>query len=302
MANYAERGPGLLRRLRGGAGQMFQSNMARRIASAFLMMPIALLGVWSGGPAFGALVGAMAVILLFEWTRMVEGAAFSPRFFLLAPSAAAACLLASTGRHEMSAIAAFVGVAAASLAAAGASPSRGESAGRRIAWMALAGPYLIAPAWALIWLRGHEPLGVALTLSLFFVVWATDSGAYLAGRGMGGPRLSPSVSPKKTWSGVVGGLVAAIATAIACDIVFFGASRPAIFGVCGAFLSMATQLGDVTESTIKRRFGVKDTGGLIPGHGGALDRLDGMIFAALTAAAALLITDLTQILEARSAG
>src|SRR6185369_2236473 len=113
-------------------------------------------------------------------------------------------------------------------------------------------------------------------------VWATDTGGYFAGRGLGGPKLWPKVSPKKTWAGAVGGFVASLAVAIGIEV--FVPVRTVPLLVLGASLSMVAQLGDLFESAVKRHFGVKDSSRIIPGHGGLLDRLDGFVAAIILAA------------------
>jgi phosphatidate cytidylyltransferase len=119
---------------------------------------------------------------------------------------------------------------------------------------------------------------------LFAVVWVTDIAAYFAGRMIGGPKLWPRVSPKKTWSGAVVGTIAAVAAGLAVVAVVAGAQPwPALAAVC-LVLSIASQAGDLAESALKRRFGAKDAGKLILGHGGLMDRLDGFIAAAVVAA------------------
>ena len=155
--------------------------------------------------------------------------------------------------------------------------------GGRIAWMALGVVYLAVPAAGLILFRqAMPPAGWASILFLLAVVWATDIAAYFAGRGIGGPKLWPRVSPKKTWSGALGGLAAAL---IAGGVIaaLTGAGGFWLGVVLAAPLSIAAQAGDLFESAVKRRFGVKDSGTIIPGHGGVLDRVDGILGAAALA-------------------
>ena len=114
------------------------------------------------------------------------------------------------------------------------------------------------------------------------VVWATDTGAFFAGRAIGGPKLWPAVSPKKTWAGAIGGLVAGIVAGLAMRGAGAGASRAGA-GAVSAGLSLAGQAGDLFESAVKRRFGAKDSGMIVPGHGGMMDRVDGLVFAAVAA-------------------
>jgi len=146
--------------------------------------------------------------------------------------------------------------------------------------------YIVVPALALLWLRGDPDWGRVCVLWLFAVVWATDIGAYLAGRRFGGPLLAPKTSPHKTWAGALGGIAAALAvSALAAPIA--APTHPFALVAFGAVLSVAAQLGDLLESAIKRHFHVKDTSHVIPGHGGVFDRVDGLLLAAPVAAASL---------------
>jgi phosphatidate cytidylyltransferase len=117
---------------------------------------------------------------------------------------------------------------------------------------------------------------------VLLIVWVSDIGGYFAGRGIGGPKLWPRVSPKKTWAGAIGGFAASLIVAAA--FAEFGVGRPGPLLLLGAVLSIASQMGDLFESAVKRRFGAKDSGHIIPGHGGLLDRLDGFVAAIVLAA------------------
>jgi len=145
-------------------------------------------------------------------------------------------------------------------------------------WLAAGVVYAGLLALATIGLRGAGTLGFVAILYMFAVVWMTDIGAYFAGRRFGGPKFAPKISPKKTWSGVVGGLCAGVAASLAVLAVAGLAVRPA-HALLSLALGMAVVFGDLFESFLKRRFGVKDAGSLIPGHGGFLDRLDGFALA-----------------------
>jgi len=121
------------------------------------------------------------------------------------------------------------------------------------------------------------------------VIWASDISAYLAGRSIGGPKLAPRISPNKTWSGSVGGLLGAISVGVVAAILIGSEVSAWQVALVAALLGLATQSGDMFESWIKRRFGVKDSSGLLPGHGGLLDRLDGVLAASPVAALIALI-------------
>jgi phosphatidate cytidylyltransferase len=161
----------------------------------------------------------------------------------------------------------------------------GEPRARSGAWLAFGVLYIGLAGIALIHLRGDTAAGRGNVLFLFLVVWASDIGAYLAGRRFGGPKLAPAISPNKTWSGAAGGLAAAMlvgllaAAVIAPDGLDIG--RVLLVAV---ILAVLAQLGDLFESWLKRRFNVKDSSALIPGHGGLLDRLDAVLAAAPAAA------------------
>ncbi|HZP19016.1 MAG TPA: phosphatidate cytidylyltransferase, partial [Bauldia sp.] len=165
-------------------------------------------------------------------------------------------------------------VAAVSLiVAAATSPRAWRPAG--VAYAALFGLSLLSLRYA--------PLGREALVFVFAVTWATDTGAYFGGRGIGGPKLWPAVSPKKTWSGAISGLIAATAAGVLVARAFaLPVSLPLV--LVTLFLSLACQAGDLFESAVKRHFGVKDAGHLIPGHGGLMDRVDGLIFVAAAAA------------------
>jgi phosphatidate cytidylyltransferase len=157
-------------------------------------------------------------------------------------------------------------------------PTRGRLG--KAAWLAFGVPYLGGSGLALIYLRDVPAKGMALTFYLLAAVWATDIGAFLAGRLIGGPKLCPIVSPKKTWAGLIGGM--ALSALIGYGVARgFGATRPCAAAGLALALAVVAQTGDLFESWVKRRAGVKDSGTLIPGHGGVLDRIDGLVFAAL---------------------
>jgi phosphatidate cytidylyltransferase len=162
----------------------------------------------------------------------------------------------------------------------------------------LAGVALLSPQWRLwnaagffyagaaevasVLVRLDQTFGFVALILILLVVWVTDIGGYFAGRGIGGPKLWPRVSPKKTWAGAVGGFAASLAVAGGFAAFGFGKTGPLL--ILGAILSIASQLGDLFESAVKRRFGVKDSSHLIPGHGGLMDRLDGFVAAVVLAA------------------
>ena len=146
--------------------------------------------------------------------------------------------------------------------------------------------YALLPALALLWVRERDSQGLELLLWVFMVTWATDIGAYFAGRAWGKARLAPAISPNKTWAGLYGGVAAAALTGGAWAM-FTGLGKPLL--LLAPLFAVAAQAGDLFESWMKRRAGIKDSGNWLPGHGGLLDRLDGLVpVAVLTAIAPLL--------------
>ena len=155
--------------------------------------------------------------------------------------------------------------------------------GGRPVWLAVGLVYIGLPCWALLYLRAEPAAGMHTILWLFAVVWAADTGAYVVGRAVGGPKMSPIISPKKTWSGLIGGIAAAALVGAVVSILL-EKHGIVVFSAWSAFIGAVSQGGDVVESWVKRHFGVKDTSALIPGHGGLFDRVDGLLAAAAVVA------------------
>jgi phosphatidate cytidylyltransferase len=246
-----------------------------RVLSALALVPLALLLVWRGGGWFAGFVALAVIIMSLEWARLT---AFrhGRRSGWIAGGAVllvglGATLLIALGRAEAAAACLLAGMLLAGLVA--------WAAGGAPGWTALGVGYVGLPALALLWLRGVPELGLALLVWLLVVVWTTDTAAYFAGRTIGGPRLAPAISPSKTWAGLCGGMLgAALTGALAAWLL--GSGRLLLAAGLGALLALVAQLGDLFESGFKRAAGVKDSGTLIPGHGGLLDRVDGLLFAA----------------------
>ena len=254
-------------------------SLSLRVVSGSVLGSVTLVAVYFGGAVYSALVAFMVVIMCFEWARMIFGAGHGLPFSVLAFCGAVAIASASAGEYG-------IGYLSCILAGVAILMFRQYSRSQRF-WGAFGAIYFLAPSIALLWIRAEVENGRGVTLMLFAIVWAADSGAYGLGRIVGGPRLSPVLSPAKTWSGAVGGAaMGALAGVIAAPIVFPDAAMPSM-GLIGASLGLASILGDMCESGFKRYFGVKDMSGFIPGHGGVLDRLDGMIFATTAMAAVL---------------
>jgi phosphatidate cytidylyltransferase len=245
------------------------------MVSALAMMPVALALVVLGGWPFACLVGLAVVLMAVEWRQLTVARFGGVGGGLAAASVAgfglAIVALAASGRPFEALLALLGGALVVGLIAwrLGAPPL----------WIGLGTAYLTLPALALIWLRGLPQFGLQIVVWLLVVVWTTDVLAYLVGRNVGGPRLAPSISPGKTWSGLCGG-VAAAALAGGVTAWAIGSERLLQAASLGGLLAIVSQIGDLIESILKRRAGVKDSGTLIPGHGGVLDRLDGLILAA----------------------
>ncbi len=169
----------------------------------------------------------------------------------------------------------------------GDAPIRAVSV-RRL-WSVVGAVYVAVPCIAVVWLRADETFGRETILWLFAVVWANDIGAYFTGRWLGGPKLAPRISPKKTWAGLAGGIVCTAAVG-AATAALLQLPNPMTFVLLSAALAVVAHAGDLWESMVKRRFHAKDSGRLIPGHGGLLDRLDGLMAAAPAVAAGTILS------------
>lgn len=263
--------------------------LAKRVVSAFVLMPIVVAIVYYGGPAFAAMIAFVCVIMLFEWSRMVERRSFSPAFYALILGAAAAMYFGAAGRY-----AAAISLASASGVAAAFFAKRDSGIG---GWSAFGAVYIIMPCLALIWLRLDAPSGRALAFVLYGVVWAADTGAFFFGKFFGGPKISHALSPSKTWAGIGGGIVGGCLIGAIAGWLMFGAEGAVLYLFIGGGLGAASVIGDLVESAFKRNFGLKDISGFIPGHGGALDRLDGMILATSAMTGGLLLYMLAEKLQ-----
>lgn len=246
-------------------------GLVRRILSSLVLAPPVLAAVHFGSPWVEVMLLLAAAEMAREWSKLCDGGRAIPGGIVLAAGAILAIGLASR-----SGIGPALLVVAATAAAAFAA---GLSRGRETAlWLAAGAPVVALPCLAFLWLRLETEQGREICFWLLAAVWATDIGAYAVGRTVGGPRLWPRVSPGKTWSGLAGGVVAAGLVGVATSWLL-GADRAVALAVAGLLVAVISQSGDLAESAVKRRFGVKDAGNVIPGHGGLLDRVDGMVTA-----------------------
>ncbi|HZF34581.1 MAG TPA: phosphatidate cytidylyltransferase [Candidatus Angelobacter sp.] len=253
------------------------STLRTRVVSALILAPLALGAAYLGRPVWDVLVAAMGASMAWEWARLCSGGRVSrvgAVSMAIAPAAVAVAAL-------MGVIPALIIVGAGVvLIGLGAS----LEGARNPAWPAVGVAYVGVPCLAMAWLRARPDDGLAALLWVLALVWATDTGAYIAGRGLGGPKLAPRISPNKTWAGLIGGMVAAAAVGLAGSLLMAGVSASIAIPVSAA-LAVVEQAGDLFESAVKRHFGVKDSSHLIPGHGGVLDRVDGLLAVSLVVAA-----------------
>jgi phosphatidate cytidylyltransferase len=267
-----------------------RSNLATRTLSALVLIPVVATAIWLGSPWFDALVILFAGFMAWEWAR-ISGRRRNPAD----PSPAARLpvsdralpglvliglvlliLLAARAPEWVPVNLPLWGVVltAALIAIAVAA----EAHRFRAIWFGLGVLYVSVPSLSILWLRDDpmSGMGVETLAWILALVIATDTGAYAAGRSIGGPKLAPRVSPNKTWSGLAGGMagaaLAGLGTALSID-------SPSIWNlmILSAMLAVIAQMGDLFESALKRRFGVKDSSHIIPGHGGVLDRVDGLL-------------------------
>lgn len=241
-----------------------------RVLSALVLAPVALALVWFGGLPFTLFLTLAAALMAREWSRMTARPQAGWTGVVLAAAAIAA--LGATAAGVPPGLSA-AGLCAAALVLYGLARTAGVQAP---IWLAAGVLAVGLPCVAFVWLRAVPDDGRVAVFWLLGVVWATDIGAYAAGRTVGGPRLAPRISPNKTWAGLLGGMLAA-ALVGGGSAALFGAGAWLEPALLGAGLAVVAQGGDLGESLTKRRFGVKDSGALIPGHGGLLDRVDGLL-------------------------
>ncbi|WGS02380.1 phosphatidate cytidylyltransferase [Bradyrhizobium sp. ISRA443] len=246
-------------------------NLVMRVVAALVLAPVAIALAYAGGIAWSLLVTLAAIGLFVEWL-MVTGLA--RKFRVVAPGVVVLLLVGLcliVGRSEAALVVLVVGAVALALIS-----------GVRRNWATAGLIYAGAAEIAAILVRLDPAKGFAALMFVLLVVWVTDIGGYFAGRSIGGPKLWVRVSPKKTWAGAIGGFVASLLVAAGFAAFEIGTTGPLL--LLGAALSVVSQLGDLFESAVKRRFGVKDSSHIIPGHGGLLDRLDGFVAAVIVAA------------------
>jgi phosphatidate cytidylyltransferase len=246
------------------------NNLLMRVVAALVLAPLALAIAYAGGWLWAVLVTLASIGLYVEWLTIVasrEIRVTAAGVVVLVISG----LCLALGRIDAAFLVLVIGVAGVALFAT-----------ERRFWAVSGFLYAAAAEIASVLVRLDQITGFAALILVLLVVWMTDIGGYFAGRGIGGPKLWPRVSPKKTWAGAIGGFAASLVIAGGFALLGLGKTAPLL--LLGAAFSIASQLGDLFESAVKRRFGVKDSSHIIPGHGGLLDRLDGFVAAIVLAA------------------
>ncbi len=257
------------------------SDLGRRILSAAILIPFGLAAAWAGGPWIAAAAGAAIVAMSYEWARMSEPKSLTPACLFVLVGALGAVMFASWreldwGLGWLAACAAVSAVRRRTLTGVI------ETAGGAL--------YVGAPPAVFVWLRERGPEGVETLLTLFAIIWSADVAAYLGGKLIGGPKIAEGLSPNKTWSGIAAGALAGATAGWVCGVAFGASGTLGMVWVgIGFALAFIGLMGDLFESFLKRRFGVKDASRLIPGHGGVLDRIDGLMAATLTTGAILAV-------------
>jgi phosphatidate cytidylyltransferase len=254
-------------------------NLGLRIVSGVILAPAVLAALWFDPRICLVLVAVAMSLLSYEWGRMAAPDAWRRVAVIMTVAVLSVIFLTYLGYLTLAIAMIFVGALAAAFVSQGVTERRADAA---------YGVFYVAPAgMALMWLR-LTPQGAGWAVMLFATTWAADICAFAIGNVLKGPKLWPRFSPNKTWSGFFGGLAGASGAAVGVAALLMRLSLEGA-ALIGLAAGLATMMGDLWESMLKRRFGVKDSGDLIPGHGGLLDRVDGLMFATLVFAAARLI-------------
>ncbi len=242
--------------------------LLKRIISAAVLAPLILLDIYVGGLWFDLLMVLAAALMGWEWARMCGEGRLGPGGFVAIAALIGVPTAFALGASQHALVELLLGALLTGGVTAFTRP-------KQVFWLVPGMLYIGLASLALLWLRNVPEEGRDLVFWLLAVVWATDIGAYFAGRGIGGPKLAPAISPNKTWAGLIGGMLAAgLIGVLAAGLL----GREAMLLVVGGMvLAVIAQGGDLLESWCKRRFGVKDSSHIIPGHGGILDRVDGLL-------------------------
>ena len=244
-------------------------SLRPRVLSAVTLAPLPVAAIWFGSPWLPLLTALAGALMAWEWGRLCRRGRLGATGIVLVGVVLAAIATATLITPGLSIVFALVGAGIVFWLARGRPDLDPE-------WTAFGALWVALPCICLLWLASGGPNGRTTLLWVLAIVWATDIGAYAIGRTLGGPRLAPRWSPRKTWAGLAGGAVCAgLAGWATAAWLGISPALPLVFLSAG--LAIVEQFGDLAESLAKRRFGVKDSSGLIPGHGGLLDRLDGLL-------------------------
>jgi phosphatidate cytidylyltransferase len=246
-----------------------QGSLQLRVLSAVTLAPFPIAAIWFGWPWLPLLTAIAAAVMAWEWGRLCRRGHFGQTGIVLVGVVLVTVAAAAIASPGLAVGTAVFGSGIVFWAAV-------RMHDREPQWTAFGALWVALPCVAMLWLARDGPMGRATLFWVLAVVWATDIGAYATGRILGGPRLAPRWSPRKTWAGLAGGAVCAASIGWV-TAAWLGISPASPLMLVSAGLAIVEQFGDLAESFAKRRFGVKDTSGLIPGHGGLLDRLDGLL-------------------------
>lgn len=255
-----------------------KSDLLVRSLSSILLGPPVLAAVYFGAPYSDLLIFLCSLILAWEWGSLCGRSSLGRSGFCLIASVVFVMLF---GVFEQFSIAIWT-LSIAVIAVVGVTQLFYKDI-KDINWYVLGFFYISISSLALLWIRNNPENGLEIIFWVLFVVWATDIGAYFAGRSIGGPKIAPKISPKKTWSGLIGGMISA---AVVSYIIVHWINNisPWQLVISGTLLAVVSQAGDFFESHLKRKFNAKDSSNLIPGHGGLLDRVDGLLACAIVVA------------------
>lgn len=242
------------------------NSIIKRIITALVLIPVTIGVMYAGFPYIQIMILLFGGMLAWEWANMVPNTKASVYGIAYALSMAAAVLFPSV-----------IGTAIVVFGAAVLVWSKAAGEERR-GLLTLGVLYISVGIGSLIWL--YETVGFLDTLWFVLMVWSVDTGGYLFGSTLKGPKLAPKISPNKTWSGLIGGMLLAVLASMAYSYAVASHENIAFYAVLGGIIAVIAQIGDLVESHIKRTLGIKDSSNLIPGHGGVFDRVDGLIFAA----------------------
>lgn len=245
-------------------------ELGKRILSSIILAPAACLLIGIGGIAFDIGILVIAGFMAWEWGALISAPSDRHRTRIVLMSALLLSFVVAVVVHVPAGVACAAATVPISVLIARQLRVVGP------VWVGVAVVGTVFPALALVWMRSHIDFGLLTVLYVIFSVVLTDVGAYAAGRTIGGPKLLPRVSPSKTWAGLAGGMAGSMLVAAVFTLIHEDARGAALVPLAIA-IAVIAQAGDLLESAVKRHFKVKDSGSLIPGHGGILDRVDGQM-------------------------